>query len=223
MWGKIVAALIIILPIVWFLIQINSINNEYSPTSGDLDIVREEIENISNEYINSAESGEVTDEETENSEENTGSKYGNPISKLIEGARINASSANVYQEPDDTSTLVGAVYKDMTVTVQDYPNGWSNIKYGEGAGWIKTEFVTKPEDLNSSSVLVSAVGKSATVLVDALNVRASAVDGKVIDSVSLGDVLNIIGANDDETWYQVQYGTNSGWVSGRSDLIKINY
>ncbi len=220
--GKIVVTLIVVLPVIWFCFRISSINKEYAPTSGDLDIVKNEIENISKEYMNAYESGEENSESQ--NPETEGSKYGNPISKLIENAKINASSANVYQEPDESSALVGAVYKDMVVTVQDYPNGWSNIKYGEGAGWIKSEYVTNPDDgTGNSDVLVSAVGKKATVLVDTLNVRASAVNGNVVDAVHLGDELNIIGANDSETWYEVQYGTKSGWVSGAKDLVKVNY
>ena len=222
--GKVVVALIIILPIVWFCIRISTINREYEPTSGDLEIVQNEIENISNEYINSVESGESSAEGSSQEDEG-GSKYGNPISKLIEGAKVNTTSANVYQEPDDTSSLVGAVYKDMTVTVQDYPNGWSNIKYGEGAGWIKSEYITRPDEgTSSNSVLVTAVGHKATVLVDTLNVRASASkDAARVDMINMGDEVNIIGANEDESWFQIQYGTKSGWISGAKDLVKVNY
>ncbi len=221
--GKIiVTTLIIVLPIIWFCFRISTINKEYAPTSGDLEIVQSEIESISNELINnSLESGENGEN---GSSEKEGSKYGNPISKLIENAKINVASANVYQEPDENSTLVGAVYKDTSVTVQDYPNGWSNVKYGDGAGWIKSEFVSRPEEqTTTSSSLVSAIGKTATVLVETLRVRASAVNGEVLDYVNVGDTLKIIGANDDESWFQVQYGTKSGWVSGAKDLVKVNY
>ena len=226
--GLIVVILVIAAPIIWFCIRVSTINKTYE--SGDLSSIKTEIENISNEYINQVEQGEYLVVENnvsgeQQTQDNSGvGKYGNPLSKLIENAKINVTSVNVYQEPDDTSSLVGAAYKDMVVTVQDYPNGWSLIKYGEGSGWVKSETVTRPDDPNAtSSNLVSAVGKKGEVLVDALNVRASAVDGAVLETIHLGDEFTIIGANADESWFQIQYGTKSGWVSGSNSLVKVKY
>lgn len=222
--GLIITIIIIAIPLIWFAIAVNSIEEKYSE-SGDINIAQTELENLVNEQMNNANTEtEDTNTETNTSGETGGSRYGNPISKLIENARVNVDSAQVYQEPDENSTLVGAVYKDMLVTIQDYPNGWSNIKYGEGAGWIKSEYVTKPDETGSTgSNLTSAVGKKAKVIVDELRVREKAVDGNPIDMLHAGDEVNIIGSNEDETWFQIQYGTKSGWVSGNSKYIQVNY
>lgn len=221
--GLIVVLIVVAAPIIWFCIRVNSINKEYA--SGDLSGIKTEIENISNEYISQVDPGEnIQVDNSVSGDSEGGSKYGNPISKLIENAKINATSVNVYQEPDETSSLVGAVYKDMAVTVQDYPNGWSLIKYGEGSGWVKSENVTRPEDnTQTGTSLISAVGKKGKVLVDVLNVRASAVDGEVLETIHINDEFNIIGANEDESWFQIQYGTKSGWVSGSSSLVQVIY
>ncbi len=221
--GIIVAIIIIALPIVWFCLRLSAINSKYE-SGNSLSEIQTNIDKIIEDEVNNRSTDEqnYAEEPTTSGEESHTSPYGNPISKVIENAKINVTSANVYQEPDDTSISVAAIYKDTTVTVQDYPNGWSNIKFGDISGWIKSEYVTNPEDLVSNPSLVSAIGHSAEVLVDTLNVRESAVNGAVIDAVHLGDVLNIIGANEDESWFQVQYGVKSGWVSGSRSFIKVN-
>lgn len=224
--GLIIAIIIIAAPIVWFCIRVSNIQAQY-PLSGDVQNIQSNIEKVVNDEVNNATaSGEKSyyTEANKSGESNTGSIFGAPITKVIKDAKINVTSANVYQQPDDTSSLVGAVYKDMVVTVQDYPNGWSNIEYGEGSGWIKSEYVTKPDDGTSNNTLVSAVGKSATIICDALNVRETgASDAKRIDTVYKGDTVNIIGSNEDESWYQIQYGTKSGWVSASKSLIQVKY
>ena len=218
--GFIITLIIIAAPIVWLVYSLGAIEEKYP--SDDIETVQANIEKVVNEQIDNANLNESSGEKP--SGESQGSPYGNPISKVVENAKINVASTSVYQEPDDASSLVGSIYKDMVVTVQDYPNGWSNIKYGEGSGWVRSEYVTKPEDVTSNTSLVSAVGKKGSVICNGLNVRTSgASDASVIETIENGTEFNVIGANEDESWLQIQYGTKSGWVSGSNSLVKINY
>lgn len=231
--GFIITVLIIALPIVWLCFSLNNIKDKYGDSSGDAlkktedeinEIINTEISNALNsdnpDFVEGEENTEAVSAEP--TEEGQSSIYGNPISKLIDGAKINVSSANIYQEPDETSSIVAAVYKDTEVTIQDYPNGWSNIKTGDLSGWIKSELVTRPDEATS---LTTAVGHSATILASTLNVRSTpeATSDNKVDQLDEGETVNIIGANDDETWFEIQYGTKTGWISGNPSYVKVNY
>ena len=220
--GFIITLIIIAFPIIWLVIQLNMINETYN-TSGD-EYKRTETETLINNVVeeemnNSEVANIVADENNSGEETHASSIYGNPTSKLIEGAKINTDGAFVYSEPDDTLTPLTSFKKDMEVTVQDYENGWSNIKFNDVTGWIRTEYVTKPGE--GSSLVTSAVGHKAIITVSStLNVRDNA-DGNIIDAVSGGTEVSIIGANDDESWYQIQYGTKSGWISANPNFVRV--
>ena len=59
---------------------------------------------------------------------------------------------------------------------------------------------------------------------DTLNVRDSAsTNAAAIDAIAGGQEVNIIGANADESWYQIQYGTKSGWISANKEYVQVIY
>ncbi len=222
--GVILMAVIIAAPIVWLCINLNAINSAYNNSGDQYRETEEKINDVINEEINNAINEQTNkDNEVENSSgESQSSIYGNPISKLVEGAKISVDTANIYTDPDESSAIVAAIKKDTIVTVQDYGNGWSNVKTGDFTGWIRTEFVLKPDDENNSAALTTAVGHKGIVAVETLNVRdqANSTGTNVVDQLSQGDEVNIIGSNEDESWYQIQYGTKSGWVSSKYVTVK---
>ena len=220
--GFIVTIIIIALPIVWLAIQLNTIDKNYNGSGDAIKDAEEQINSIIDSELNNAQVPEVItsgENYASTSGDAPSSIYGDPISKLIEGAKINTSAASIYSEPDESSALVSVVYKDTIVTVQDYANGWSNIKVGDSTGWIKTELVTKPNE-GGNSGLTSAVGHKAKILAGTLNVRDKA-NGEVIDQINKDEVVNIIGANDNESWYQIQYGTKSGWITSNTEYVQV--
>jgi uncharacterized protein YgiM (DUF1202 family) len=220
--GFLVTTIIVAAPLVWLVFRLSAIKTDNVYTSGDYIDMQNVINQVSENYINES-SGETSNSE-KSSGESVGSKYGTPISKIIENAKINVSSVNVYAEPDEESGVIGSAYKDIPLAVQDYPNGWSMIKIDELSGWVKTEFITKPEEASSTAnSLGTVVGKKAKITVTSLRVRSSGTSNvdNVIDVLDEGAEVKIIGANDDESWLQVQYGTKSGWISGNTNYIKI--
>ena len=225
--GLLCTIVIIVLPLAWLIFRLSAIeSNSVDYTSGDYLNMQNVINQAAEDYINNSSiSGETKNSTNTNSSgESVGSKYGTPITKLIENAKINVASTSVYAEPDEASGVIGSAYKDIPITVQDYPNGWSMIKIDDLSGWVKTEFITKPADANSTaSNLGTVVGKKAKIKVTTLRVRSGATSKaeNVIDTLDEGDEVKIIGANDDESWLQVQYGTKSGWISGNKDYISI--
>jgi uncharacterized protein YraI len=218
--GLIITIIIIALPIVWLCIQLNTINNTYNTSGDDYSNTEELITEIINNEVNNATENSNPEGNSENSGDNGSSIYGNPTSKLIEGAKINVDSCSIYEEPDESSRIVASAFKDITVTVQDYEFGWSNIKSDDFTGWIKSEYVTRPGE-GSENSLTSAVGHKGIVTASTLNVRSDAdSNASLIDQLEKDEEVNVIGANENETWLQIQYGTKSGWVSAKYLNIK---
>ena len=227
--GLIVTIILVAAPIIWLVFSLNSIKEKETAISGDYSAIEDSINNIADEYISSASNeGTTPTTSSNNSGDSLSARYGNPISKLIEGAKIAVDTAKVYTEPNDTDLAIGTLYKDTVVTVQDYPNGWSQVKSDNLAGWTQTSNVIKPDDNADTSLGITEppqeqtnIGKSATITVSStLNVRDKA-NGSVIDAIAGGTEVKIIGADDGEKWYQIQWGTKTGWITSDSQYVKI--
>lgn len=226
--GLIVTILIIVVPIVWCCISLININKEYDGNDTNIDDMQSMTDNINNVIDNNIANNTTSGENTTSGDTYNGSiggesyesNIGAPIGKIVEGATINIAVANVYNNPDETSGVIGTVTKNTEVTSQDYPNGWSRIKVGELSGWTKTEYVTKPSDIGSTTI-GTVIGKTAIINVDSLNVREKPVSGKVITTLTKDTDVKILAVNEEETWYQVQWRTTLGWIS--AEYVTVQY
>ena len=223
--GLIVTVLIIVVPIVWCWISLINTNKEYNENVDKMQSITDDINGVINDDLaNNTVSGDVESSGDTYTGSLGGETYesniGTPIGKIVEGATINISVANVYANPDENSDIIGTVTKNTEVTVHDYPNGWSRIKVGELSGWTKTEYVTKPSDVGDVSI-GSVIGKTALVDADSLNVRNAPVNGTIITTLTRDTDVKILAVNDDNTWYQVQWRTTLGWVS--AEYVNVKY
>jgi len=110
-------------------------------------------------------------------------------------------------------TIHGMVYKGDTFTVLDYQQDkYSDTWYKIDKGWVHGDFV---KIISESQSPTSAAGK-VTITTAVLNVRNS-VWGTWIGSVRKGDVIDYYDTSKDkdgDTWYQIKYGSGTGWVHG---------
>lgn len=221
--GLIVTVLIIVAPIVWCCVNLFNTNRQYEDDIDRMQSMQDDINNIANEQTGITNSGDTTssgDTYTMGGDSYQ-STIGAPIGKIVEKATINVASANVYSDPDEASTIVGAVTQNTEVTAQDYPQGWTRVKVGEISGWVKTEFIKKPDDTPDTSI-GTVIGKNAVVNVDSLNVRAEASSSSaIIDHFTMDTEVKILAVSDDNKWYQVQWRTVLGWVS--ADYVTVQY
>ncbi|MBQ9314161.1 MAG: SH3 domain-containing protein [Clostridia bacterium] len=189
-----------------------STNTGNSATSGDLKNV-EELINNEEKKVTASNLGDGISYDV------TGI---NIISKVYENAQVAISIANIYEEHDETSKVVGKLEKGSQITVQNYDNGWSTVTNYTYSGWMKTENIKLPsEDTNMVITQTSEEGsKLGTVKVqDGLNVRASAsTTADIIASLNNGTVVSIL---DDSTkgWYKIKVNNTVGWVS--SDYVTV--
>ncbi len=220
--GLIVTIILIVAPILWLIIRLNTLSAE--TTSGDKitqDIYETVAEYEENEpvvdYTTNSISGEYT------SGEYKSSNYGNPISKLIENAKIKDDTVIIYEEPSEDANPIGSIKKDVEITAQDYDIGWTWIKFENTAGWVRTENVIKPTEGNSDS-LQSAIGKTGKVITDVLNLRPNpnTVEDP-IDQLSINDTFKILDEDGTGNWYNIQYGTKNGWIKYNSQWVQIEY
>ncbi len=147
----------------------------------------------------------------------------NIISKVYENAEVAIGVANIYEEHDEKSKIVGKLEKGSNITVQNYDNGWSTVTNYTYSGWMKTENIKLPTEENNMviSQTPEESGKQGTVKVeDGLNVRASAsTTANVIASLKNGDVITIIDDTSTSGWYQIKTGGITGWV--KSDYVVV--
>lgn len=205
-----------------------------------LQTVWDEPETVSTDTENTASSGElkkvenlINDAEKKVTASNLGDGKDydvtgiNIISKVYENAEVAISIANIYEEHDETSKVVGKLEKGAHITVQNYDNGWSTVTNYTYSGWMKTENIKLPnEETNmvitqTPTTTEDGTAKLGTVKVqDGLNVRASASKtANIITTLSNGTVVTIL---DDSTkgWYKIKVNNTTGWVSSDYVIVK---
>ena len=219
--GFIVTVLIICIPIVWCCVSLVNTNKEYKDNIDKMQSITNDINEVIDSNISSV--GSSSSENTyqgNSSDEPSKDGIGEPIGKLVEGATINVSVANVYTNPDETSAIMGSVTKNTVVTAHDYPKGWTRIKCDDLSGWVRTEYITKPSDIGSTGI-GSVIGRTGVVTAESLNVRQEPINGKVITTLTKDTDVKILAVDESNKWYKVQGRTTWGWVS--AEYIEVQY
>lgn len=212
---KLIIVLIIVAPIIWAYVALQPYMEKDDLVE---DIVSEGIKNEdplqTDKTIINNDKDVVKEYEGEMEGEKYKSTIGNPIGKIIAGGEINISVANIYLDADENSEVVDTLTKHTIVTAQTYPGGWSRIKNDKVSGWMKSEHITLPEEVDNV-VIGSVIGRKGTVNVDSLNVRQSASKtAKKVTSLIGGTEVTILAISKDGEWYQVQINSKSdGWVA----------
>ena len=146
------------------------------------------------------------------------SKIGTPISKLYTDATVAITVANVYEDADETSEIVGTIEKFTIINAHKYPQGWTRVTDGKISGWMRTENITFPE----GGMLNTGSDTSKTGVITAepyLNMRASAsTSAEIITTIPKGTKVTI--KDSTNGWYKVTYAAATGWVS--ADYVKID-
>lgn len=146
----------------------------------------------------------------------------NIISKVYENAQVGVGMANIYEEHNENSKIVGKLEKGSNITVQNYDNGWSTVTNYKYSGWMKTDNIKLPDE--DTSMIITQTSEESTKygtvkVQDGLNVRASASKtADIVGSLNNGTVVSIL---DDSTtgWYKIKVNNITGWVS--SDYVTV--
>ena len=138
-------------------------------------------------------------------------------SNIKTGTVVDANAVYLRSGPNTVYPTVGVVNKDAAL----YINGsnkdrtWYKIKTAENKdGWIRSTYVSIHE-----TVTIAKSGK--VISSGSLNVRkGSSTSCAVIGYLKKDEIVTIIGANTDKTWYNIKTDKYpNGWVSAK--YIKI--
>ena len=157
------------------------------------------------------------------------SKPSSPSSSGGSAGRISGTGGagvNVRSGAGTGYGRIGGLGEGASVTIVGQSNGWYQIKYGSGTGWVSSQFVKKGSGGSSggsSSGGSSSGGSTSTAGYVSgtggagVNVRSGAGTGHSrIGGLAEGASVTIVGQSNG--WYKIKYGSGTGWVS--SQFIK---
>lgn len=128
---------------------------------------------------------------------------------------VNTSCLNVRSGAGTSYSRLGYLYNGNSVSIlKDCGNGWYQISYGSGSGYVCADYITRSDSSNSGSDNGSSSETKTTgyVTADALNVRSGA--GTSYSRLGLlykGNSVSILGSSNG--WYKISYGNGAGYVS----------
>lgn len=174
------------------------------------------------------------------------------LTAFAEGtATVIANSANVRQNADSTSTVVGSVKKDQVLNIQSEATDgsgmvWYQVTVDGATGYIRSDLVNMDgssaaaatdtntstntstnTEVASTTDVTAMPAQGATVTTNDVRVRSSAsTSGSVVTTVANGTAVTVNGQATDSSgkvWYQVSFISNGSEVTGfiRYDFIEL--
>ncbi len=147
------------------------------------------------------------------------SKPSSPSSSGGSAGRISGTGGagvNVRSGAGTRYGRIGGLAEGASVTIVGQSGGWCQIKYGSGTGWVCGDYVKKTSGGSSggSSSGGTSTGKVSGTGGSGLNVRSGAGTGYGrIGGLGEGASVTIVGQSNG--WYQIKYGSGTGWVSSQ--------
>lgn len=162
-------------------------------------------------------------------------------------ATVVANSANVRQNADSTSTVVGSAKKDQVLNIQSEATDgsgmvWYQVTVDGATGYIRSDLVKTDSgsaaaatdtntstntEVASTTDVTAMPAQGATVTTNDVRVRSSAsTSGSVVSTVANGTAVTVNGQATDSSgkvWYQVSFISNGSEVTGfiRYDFIEL--
>lgn len=143
---------------------------------------------------------------------------------------VNATALNVRAGASTNNKIIGSLYNGSKVEILSTSNGWHQIKYNGGTGYVSSDYVTVnsnstvspaptlPDNSNSSNN-DSTVISTGTVSADVLNVRSgSSTSHAIMGTLKFGASVEILSTSNG--WHKIKFNNTQGYVS--TDYVKIN-
>ncbi|WP_053362542.1 SH3 domain-containing protein [Bacillus sp. FJAT-27251] len=116
--------------------------------------------------------------------------------------KVNVDILNVRANAGTGYAIIGKLKKDQVVTVHDNRQGWSKIAFGQGYGWVSSQYLTN-------------VTWTGYVNATTLNVRSTpSTTARILTQVGTGTAVTVQGKNG--SWMKVYIPSKriTGWVHG---------
>lgn len=140
---------------------------------------------------------------------------------------VNADALNVRAGASTSNKIIGSLYSGAKVEILSTSNGWHQIKFNGGTGYVSADYITTsststptpPPSDSGSSNNGSTVINTGTVNADVLNVRSGAsTSNSIVGTLRSGAKVEITETSNG--WHKIKYNNTYGYVS--ADYIKIN-
>lgn len=134
----------------------------------------------------------------------------NTAALAVFNARINSSSARVYNVPSTASKVYVTGGKGLVVTVTACSGAWAQVNYKGNTGYILTQF------LNLANPVTAYVGKAAPVYAQASTASAK------MGTLSIGTAVCVVGKSG--SFFRVQNGSGAmgyipaGYLTSKANL-----
>ena len=160
----------------------------------------------------------VEEIETPNSEEIPAQNTEMPTF-TVANKYVNVDSANIRQESNKESNILGTVAKDVKVVAVGEENGWYKIEYGEIKGYILKTLVsddvtntTSRSSVEPREETVTPISKLGYVNVNVANVREVATTSSaIVTTLKIKDKIDITGEEGD--FYQITINEKTAYIS----------
>ena len=122
---------------------------------------------------------------------------------------VKASSLNVRSGPGTGYSRIGSLPNGASVTILGTSNGWYQISYNGGTGYVSASYVTLNGGGGGGG---TGSGTTGTVKASSLNVRSGPGTGySRVGSLANGATVTILGSSGN--WYQISYNGGTAYVS----------
>ena len=130
----------------------------------------------------------------------------------------------IRREPSTDSEAVGKLYGGAGFEVLGKVDGWIHIRSGACEGYVSEDYVVTGKDAEQVSLSMDAISSYAKVLMDNVEIKASASDAsEVLATLGADDVIDVISAIPGTDWTKVKVDGTEGYVKNQSVEVGVNY
>ena len=149
--------------------------------------------------------------ENANQEANNENNENNENTQLTQ-VTVLAAEQKIYITPVINSLVIKELDEEKQVEVVNEVNGWSYIKLGTTAGWVRTENIERKEVEEKASNSNNSSPKTGYISGSSVNFRKTpSTSGEVIKKLAKNTKITIL--NQGDGWAEVKINGDIGYVS----------
>ncbi|MAU08364.1 MAG: hypothetical protein CL607_00965 [Anaerolineaceae bacterium] len=142
-------------------------------------------------------------------------------------AQINTATLNFRRGPSTNTDILGKLSRGSLypITGRLADNSWWQIRVNGTTGWVSGRYIITLDAQNvpvvDNTPAPAPVPTGATLSTTAnLSLRAGpGTSNRRLTVIPARTIIQVVGRNASQSWWQVTYGGQSGWVSGRYVLL----
>lgn len=124
---------------------------------------------------------------------------------------VDAEFLRLRSGPSLEAEIIDQAPYGTALSVLDEEEGWIKVLYRDQVGWMKSDYLVDPSQIDHTLSRESEPTSVKVVTVAALNVRSGpGTDYDRLGLISGGSLITVL--QEEGGWSQIEYGENMGWV-----------